>query len=149
MLSMPQRRASSSARRTFLDLPLVVKAMTRSPGWPSPDLARENFVGAVVVAHGGHQFAIGVSEMAGYGRRSATKRQRNSVARCVASDALPPLPQMSSLWPEVRQARTFRRRFSGSSKPAKGRSVAMEYSLLVAVASCRETSRWPLKEKAK
>jgi len=25
----------------------------------APDLARENFVGAVVVAHGGHQFAIG------------------------------------------------------------------------------------------
>jgi len=35
-------------------------------------------------------------------------------------DALPPLPQMSSLWPEVRQARTIlAARFSGSSKPAK------------------------------
>src|SRR5476649_675425 len=71
-----------------------------------------------------------VSEMAGYGRRSSQKRQRNSVARCVASDALPPLPQTRSFLPEARQFKTsFAARFSGSSKATSPRSVATESSI--------------------
>ena len=54
------RLASSSARSTLRDLPLVVKAISRSPLLAeAPDLAREDFIGVVVVADGGHEFAVG------------------------------------------------------------------------------------------
>ena len=42
------------------------------------------------------------------------------MARCVASEALPPLPQTSSLWPEVRHRTTKpTARLSGFSSAAQ------------------------------
>ena len=60
MLFIFFRLASSSARSTLRDLPLVVKAMRRSPALAqAPDLPREDLIGVVVVADRGHEFAVG------------------------------------------------------------------------------------------
>src|SRR5919198_3747355 len=62
--------------------------------------------------------ALSVSDSAGNGARSRRKRPTSSAARCVASAALPPLPNSSTLPPSSMQATTI----SASSAVRSGRS---------------------------
>ena len=117
----------------FLDLPLVVKAISTSPFSPRPQICRAKiFIGVIIVADSRHEFTIS-RERNGRVRTAVAQEtaQRNSVARCVASDALPPLPQTSSLWPEAKQFKTnFAARFNGASNSASPRSVVTESSIV-------------------
>ena len=60
MLSTPLRLASSSARKIFLDLPLVVIAMSTSPFSARPRTWRAKISSAlIIVADRGHELAVG------------------------------------------------------------------------------------------
>ena len=152
MLLMPLRLASSSARRTFLDLPLVVKAMSTSPfSAEAPDLPRENFVRVIIVADGGHELAVGRErngrirpavvhkaaekfrgEMRGVRRAAAVAADEQLVAGSQAG-AGPFAPRDSAVLP----------------KPSiRGTSRRTRQSPFANV-PCPQPKCWPLKEKAK
>ena len=100
----PKPRARSAARITFAELPLVEIAIRTSPCRPSDSTWRSNIPSVP------KSFAIAVrsdvsvvSAIAGIDGRtlSVVSVLTNSVARCWASAALPPLPQIRILPPRA------------------------------------------------
>src|SRR6185437_14925703 len=114
----PRSRATVSARSTFSLRPEVEIATATSPLRPSASICRENTwakprsLPAAVRA-----VPSAVSAMAAMAARSRAYRTVSSVARCWASDALPPLPKNSSLPPPATlSTHTFAAAANGSRK---------------------------------
>ena len=95
---MSRARAAPTAASTFLLFPLVLMPISASPGLPNPSNCRANMPSnpSSLVNAVKNEVSV-VSAMAGMAGRtkSCVKRLINSAARCCASAALPPLPQIA------------------------------------------------------
>lgn len=103
-MSMPRAVPERTARTMFSEFPEVERTMRTSPARPRASIQREKIWSKPKSLAVQVMWPTSEQAMAGSGGRSLRNRPVSSSAKCMASQADPPLPQIMTLLPAAKHS---------------------------------------------